>query len=104
MARATTGISGAEREGRKPVELPHMVTHDLRHVFASAVIASGASVKQEQLVLGHPFDVIAPRIYADLWPGKQDRTRTVRDPVGGVLRAGCGQVDLATKEIAGQAA
>ncbi len=43
----------AEREGRKPVELPHMVTHDLRHFFASALIAGGASVKQVQLVLGH---------------------------------------------------
>ncbi|MDF3144366.1 hypothetical protein PBV88_24545 [Streptomyces sp. T21Q-yed] len=26
----------AEREGRKPVELPHRGTHDLRHFFASA--------------------------------------------------------------------
>lgn len=48
----------AEREGRKPVELPHMVTHDLRHFFAFALIAGGASVKQGQLVLGYVSAVI----------------------------------------------
>ncbi|MEV6946163.1 site-specific integrase [Streptomyces sp. NPDC051172] len=94
----------AEREGRKPVELPHMVTHDLRHFYASALIAGGASVKQVQLVLGHASAVITLRIYAHLWPGEEDRTRTVMDAVLGGLRTGCGQVDLATKEIAGQTA
>lgn len=80
-----------------------MVTHDLRHFFASALIAGGASVKQVQLVLGHASAVITLRIYAHLWPG-EDRTRTVMDAVLGGMRTGCGQVDLATKEIAGQAA
>ncbi|MGW1049674.1 tyrosine-type recombinase/integrase [Streptomyces sp. NPDC001130] len=94
----------AEREGRKPVELPHMVTHDLRHFFASALIAGGASVKQVQLVLGHASAVITLRIYAHLWPGEEDRTRTVMDAVLGGLRTGCGLGDTATKEIAGQRA
>ncbi|QOV35633.1 site-specific integrase [Streptomyces ferrugineus] len=94
----------AEREGRKPVELPHMVTHDLRHFFASALIAGGASVKQVQLVLGHASAVITLRIYAHLWPGEEDRTRTVRDAVLGGLRAGCGQVGDATRVTAGQTA
>ncbi|MFK0020852.1 tyrosine-type recombinase/integrase [Streptomyces sp. NPDC090798] len=96
----------AEREDRKPVELPHMVTHDLRHFFASALIAGGASVKQVQLVLGHASAVITPRIYAHLWPGEEDRTRTVMDAVFGVPRAGCGQSDRATGEteqVAGRA-
>ncbi|WP_405931072.1 tyrosine-type recombinase/integrase [Streptomyces sp. NBC_00827] len=94
----------AEREGRKPVELPHMVTHDLRHFYASALIAGGASVKQVQLVLGHASAVITLRIYAHLWPGEEDRTRTVMDAVLGGLRTGCGQVGDATRETAGQAA
>ena len=94
----------AEREGRKPVELPHMVTHDLRHFYASALIAGGASVKQVQLVLGHASAVITLRIYAHLWPGEEDRTRTVMDAVLGGLRTGCGLDDRATKEIAGQTA
>ncbi|GGN78150.1 hypothetical protein GCM10011579_061070 [Streptomyces albiflavescens] len=94
----------AEREGRKPVELPHMVTHDLRHFFASAFIAGGASVKQVQLVLGHASAVITLRICAHLWPGEEDRTRTVMDAVFGGLRTGCGQVGDATRETAGQTA
>ncbi|MGW3117364.1 tyrosine-type recombinase/integrase [Streptomyces sp. NPDC001107] len=94
----------AEREGRKPVELPHMVTHDLRHFYASALIAGGASVKQVQMVLGHASAVITLRIYAHLWPGEEDRTRTVMDAVLGGLRTGCGLGDAATKEIAGQKA
>jgi site-specific recombinase XerD len=35
-----------------------MVTRDLRHFFASALIVGGAIVKQAQLVLGHAPDVI----------------------------------------------
>ncbi|MFJ8295589.1 tyrosine-type recombinase/integrase [Streptomyces sp. NPDC094447] len=92
----------AEREGRKPVELPHMVTHDLRHFYASALIAGGASVKQVQLVLGHASAVITLRIYAHLWPGEEDRTRAVMDAVLGGLRTGCGQVGDVTCEAAGQ--
>ncbi|MGC9478243.1 tyrosine-type recombinase/integrase [Streptomyces sp. WG4] len=94
----------AEREGRKAVELPHMVTHDLRHFYASALIAGGASVKQVQLVLGHASAVITLRIYAHLWPGEEDRTRAVMDAVLGGLRTGCGQLSGATRESAGQAA
>lgn len=93
----------AGREGRKPVELPAMVTHDLRHFFASALIAGGASVKQVQLVLGHASAVITLRIYAHLWPGEEDRTRTVMDAVLGSMRTGCGQVGQENCISAGQA-
>lgn len=91
----------AEREGRRPVELPHMVTHDLRHFFASALIAGGASVKQVQLVLGHASAVITLWIYAHLRPGEEDHTRSVMDAVLGSLRTRSGQEDLAIKETAG---
>lgn len=94
----------AGREGRKPVGLPHMVTHDLRHFYASALIAGGASVKQVQMVLGHASAVITLRIYAHLWPGEEDRTRSVMDAVLGGLRTGCGPVGDMTSETAGQTA
>ena len=94
----------AGREDRKPVELPHMVTHDLRHFYASALIAGGASVKQVQMVLGHASAVITLRIYAHLWPGEEDRTRSVMDAVLGGLRTGCGPVGDMTSETAGQTA
>lgn len=55
---------GAEHEGCKPAESPHRVTHNLRHFYASALIAGGASVKQGRLVLGRVSAVITLRIYA----------------------------------------
>jgi integrase len=55
--------------------------HDLRHFYASALIAGGASVKQVQTVLGHSSAVITLRTYAHLWPGDDDRTRDVIDLV-----------------------
>lgn len=104
VVRIENRAGRAQREGRKPVELPHMVTHDLRHFFASALIAGGASVKQVQLVLGHASAVITLRTYAHLWPGEEDRTRSVMDAVLGGMRTGCGQVGDVTREIAGQRA
>lgn len=94
----------AEREGREPVELPRLVTHDLRHFFASALIAGGASVKQVQVVLGHATAVITLRIYAHLWPGEDDRTRSVMDSVLAVLRTGCGQRTDDNSVVAGHMA
>lgn len=80
------------------------MTHDLRHLHASALIAGGASVERVQLVLGHASAVITPRIHAHLWPGEEDRTRSVMDAVLGELRTGCGPIDQAVKETAGQRA
>ncbi|MYS12562.1 hypothetical protein GTW73_01150 [Streptomyces sp. SID4982] len=47
--------------------------------------------EQVQLVLGHAAAVITLRIYARLWPGKEDRTRS---PGG----AGCGLGTLQSQE------
>lgn len=58
-------------------------THGLRHFFASALIAGGASVRQVQAVLGHSSAVITLKTYAHLWPGDDDRTRTIIDNVFG---------------------
>jgi integrase len=56
-------------------------THALRHFYASALIAGGASVKQVQTVLGHASAVVTLRTYAHLWPGDDDRTRSIIDAV-----------------------
>jgi integrase len=53
--------------------------HGLRHLFASALISGGASVKQVQTVLGHASAVITLQTYSHLWPGDDDRTRDVMD-------------------------
>ncbi len=44
-----------------------------------AVPGGGASVKQVQAVLGHSSAAITLRVYAHLWPGDDDRTRSVMD-------------------------
>jgi integrase len=56
-----------------------VTSHDQRHFYASALIASGASVKQVQKRLGHATAVITLNTYAHLWPGDDDRTRDVID-------------------------
>jgi integrase len=45
------------------------------------LIAGGASVKQVQTVLGHASAVLTLRTYAHLWPGDDDRTRSIIDAV-----------------------
>jgi integrase len=80
-----------------------MDTHDLRHFFASALIAGGASVKQVQLVLGHSSPMITLRYYAHLWPGDEDRTRAVIDSTLNILRTTCGLEQQAEGEVPAQA-
>lgn len=54
-------------------------THDLRHFFASALIAGGASVKLVQTALGHHSAAVTLTVYSHLWPGDEDRTRSIMD-------------------------
>ncbi len=68
----------------------HFTSHGLRHFYASALIAGGASVKQVQERLGHASAMITLEIYSHIWPGEDDRTRDVMDaalaPVADSLR------------------
>jgi integrase len=79
-----------------------LTTHGLRHFFASALIAGGASVKQVQVVLGHSSAVITLRTYSHLWPGDDDRTRSVMDAALDILRTGCGPNEQGEGVSAGQ--
>ena len=49
--------------------------HDLRHTYASALIASGCSVKVVQAHLGHKSAAMTLDIYSHLWPQDDDRAR-----------------------------
>ena len=60
-------------------------THALRHFYASALIAGGASVKVVQTRLGHASAVITLNVYGHLWPGDDDLTRDVMDSAFGLL-------------------
>lgn len=43
------------------------------------------------LLLGHASAVITLWIYAHLWQGEEDRTRSVTGALPGGVRSGCGQ-------------
>jgi integrase len=62
-ACAAVGVDGRTR------------THDLRHVAASSLIASGLSVAAVQAVLGHSSAAETLDVYTHLWPSDEDRTR-----------------------------
>lgn len=49
--------------------------HDLRHFYASGLIAAGCDVVTVQRALGHAAATTTLRTYAHLWPTAEDRTR-----------------------------
>lgn len=65
------------RNARSAAGLPDgMRFHDLRHYYASLLIASGLSVKAVQARLGHASATETLETYAHLWPNSDDETRT----------------------------
>jgi integrase len=50
--------------------------HDLRHFYASGLIAAGCDVVTVQRALGHSAATTTLRTYAHLWPTAEDRTRS----------------------------
>ena len=53
--------------------------HALRHSFASMLSAEGCSVKAVQHALGHASAATTLNLYAQMWPGDDDRVRQVVD-------------------------
>lgn len=49
--------------------------HDLRHFYASGLIASGCDVVTVQRALGHKSANVTLSTYSHLWPTAEDRTR-----------------------------
>lgn len=49
--------------------------HDLRHFYASGLIASGCDVVTVQRPLGHRSATVTLITYSHLWPDAKDRTR-----------------------------
>jgi len=67
--------------------------HDLRHFYASGLIAAGCDVVTVQRALGHAKPSTTLETYSHLWPSGEDRTRKAAAAVTGeVLRAGVGSV------------
>lgn len=69
-----TWRSAVERVGLRGLRL-----HDLRHAYASALIAAGESVKVVQTRMGHASAVVTLDVYGHLFPDSDDRTRAAVD-------------------------
>ncbi len=52
-----------------------MRLHDLRHFYASGLIAAGCDVVTVQRALGHKSATVTLATYSHLWPTAEDRTR-----------------------------
>lgn len=65
------------RRARGPAGLPAGFRyHDLRHYFASLLIASGADVKVVQARLRHASAATTLDTYGHLWPDSDESTRS----------------------------
>lgn len=62
VARSAAGLEGVR-------------LHDLRHFYASGLIASGCDVVTVQRALGHKSPSVTLNTYSHLWPTAEDRTR-----------------------------
>lgn len=65
--RWTTTVAASGHDGIR--------LHDLRHFYASGLIASGCDVVTVQRALGHARATTTLNTYSHLWPTAEDRTR-----------------------------
>jgi integrase len=68
--------------------------HDLRHFYASGLIASGCDVVTVQRALGHAKSTTTLTTYAHLWPTAEDR---VRDAAGHLFEEVVGSAEGAVR-------
>lgn len=76
MDRRTDGITAPARTAARTTP-----AGDLRHYFASLLIASGADVKTVQARLRHASAMTTLGTYGHLWPGRDEATRAAVDAV-----------------------
>ena len=71
--------------------VPAFRLHDLRHFYASGLIAAGCDVVTVQRALGHAKATTTLETYSHLWPSAEDKTRAAAATLAGeVLGAGEG--------------
>ena len=63
------------RKTLRDAKLNGIKLHDLRHFYASGLIAQGCDVVTVQRALGHATATITLNTYSHLWPTAEDRTR-----------------------------
>lgn len=78
-----------------------LTLHDLRHFYASGLIAQGCDVVTVQRALGHASATVTLRTYAHLWPTAEDRTRKaasalIAETLGGSVGSSADQARTGT--------
>ena len=68
-------VSLTWRQVRKAAGLDGYTLHDLRHSYASGLVASGCDVVTVQRALRCPSATITLGVCEHLWPTAEDRTR-----------------------------
>lgn len=76
---ATRLMDSAWRPARKVAGLPTTGMHQLRHTYASLLIAAGESVKVVSERLGHTNAAMTLNVYSHLFPDSEDKTRRAID-------------------------
>ena len=61
--------------------------HDLRHYFASGLIAAGCDVVTVQRAMGHASATTTLSTYAHLWPTAEDKTRAAATEMAAAVLA-----------------
>jgi integrase len=69
------------RKALRDAGLSGIKLHDLRHFYASGLIAAGCDVVTVQRSLGHAKATTTLNTYAHLWPTAEDRTRKAADSI-----------------------
>ena len=67
------------RKTRESAGVETLKLHDLRHFYASGLIAAGCDVVTVQRALGHGSATVTLNTYSHLWPDANDRTRRAAD-------------------------
>lgn len=87
------------RRTRAAAGIESMRLHDLRHFYASGLIAAGCDVVTVQRALGHKSATVTLSTYSHLWPTAEDRTRKAAQ--GMVLSALADSLRTQAQETAG---
>jgi integrase len=69
------------RKTLRDADLSGVKLHDLRHFYASGLIAAGCDVVTVQRSLGHAKATTTLNTYAHLWPTAEDRTRKAAESI-----------------------
>ncbi|WP_277601056.1 tyrosine-type recombinase/integrase [Nocardioides pantholopis] len=65
----------------------HAKLHDLRHYFASGLIAAGCDVVTVQRAMGRASATTTLSTYAHLWPTAEDTTRAAASEMAAIVLA-----------------